>query len=334
MDVDHTRELWRALGLSEDDVRVYQDLLGDPQAAPDARAQALGLTPGALDTALSRLEALGLAARRDGALLPARPSIGVTALAAERRAQLSRAEALIGELEQVFDARPPGTASSEVLTVVRGRARVMERVHELVESARASLDMIDTPPYVSGPNPDVHDSETDAAGRGLALRTIIDYSALDNPRHVRDMLRSVSEGQQVRLSSRARTKLVIADRRRALLPLAADPAFGEPAVAVVSHPELVGALQSLFDVLFDLASPLEPAGAAQPASRHGTPLTGDEEQLIQLLSSGMNDTGIARHLGISDRTFRRRVSALMNRFGVESRFQLGRSVERHMSSGE
>ena len=45
---------------------------------------------------------------------------------------------------------------------------------------------------------------------------------------------------------------------------------------------------------------------------------------MRLLGLGLKDESIARYLGCSLRTVRRRVAALMDRHGVQTRFQLGR----------
>jgi DNA-binding CsgD family transcriptional regulator len=56
---------------------------------------------------------------------------------------------------------------------------------------------------------------------------------------------------------------------------------------------------------------------------------GDLRQLTHLMATGMTDTAIARHLGVSERTVRRRVKDLMDELRVDSRFLAGvRAVER------
>lgn len=53
-------------------------------------------------------------------------------------------------------------------------------------------------------------------------------------------------------------------------------------------------------------------------------------QILRLLAAGATDESIARHLGISGRTVQRRVRALMDDLGVQTRFQAGvQSALRH-----
>jgi DNA-binding NarL/FixJ family response regulator len=48
-----------------------------------------------------------------------------------------------------------------------------------------------------------------------------------------------------------------------------------------------------------------------------------DAKLVELLELGMKDEAIARYLGVSLRTVRRRVASLMSVNGVDTRFQLG-----------
>jgi hypothetical protein len=82
---------------------------------------------------------------------------------------------------------------------------------------------------------------------------------------------------------------------------------------VVRDPMLIAAFTQLFDRAFE----------------RGLPVVRDEDQddgdirLLKLLGLGLKDESIARYLGCSLRTVRRRVAALMARHGVQTRFQLG-----------
>ena len=48
-----------------------------------------------------------------------------------------------------------------------------------------------------------------------------------------------------------------------------------------------------------------------------------EQQLIQLLAGGLTDAGAARHMHISERSVSTIMRSLMDRAGVDNRFQLG-----------
>ncbi len=321
-------ELWNALGLTADDVAVYTSLLHDPEASPDARATRTGLDTDQVAASVHTLIERGLAHRRDDEVRPARPSAALLALARSRRTALEAAEGIASELDEVFGAGSAYTGGDELFEVVRGGPAILDRLRHMVNTAERSIDSIDTPPYVSGPDPTLHDAETAAVARGVRVRTIVDFSALDDPVHVRDVLRSVEEGQEVRLSASLRTKLIVIDDERVLIPLAVDLPFGEPHVAVIGHREIVDALAGYFERLFDAAVPLDPIAGAPVSQGSGQTFSPQEERLLQLLSSGMTDAAIAAYLGLSERTLRRRIGTLQDRLGARGRYQLGQLVER------
>jgi DNA-binding NarL/FixJ family response regulator len=64
--------------------------------------------------------------------------------------------------------------------------------------------------------------------------------------------------------------------------------------------------------------------ATNEMQRTTTPVPTDEERAVaSLLVTGMTDEMAARRLGLSRRTFRRRLKALMDKLGARSRFQAG-----------
>lgn len=93
-----------------------------------------------------------------------------------------------------------------------------------------------------------------------------------------------------------------------------DPLSG---FVMVRDPMLVAAFTALFDISYARGVP--------------DPLSNPEEvdldaELIGLLAEGLKDEAIARYLGISLRTVRRRVARLMEQVHAHTRFQLGLAV--------
>lgn len=82
---------------------------------------------------------------------------------------------------------------------------------------------------------------------------------------------------------------------------------------MVRDPMLIAAFTQLFDRAFERALPVAPDDGQDD----------DDQRLVKLLGLGLKDESIARYLGCSLRTVRRRVAALMARHGVQTRFQLG-----------
>jgi DNA-binding CsgD family transcriptional regulator len=153
-----------------------------------------------------------------------------------------------------------------------------------------------------------------AAGR-LRQRTMYPMAAVDSPEG-KAWIRSwgaVGEEQRVSLS-----------------PPSDFAVFGEVAVMAVSEwgnaaadyvlirePMIVAAFTALFDRAYARALPVV------------VDAEGDADlRLLRLLGLGLKDESIARYLGCSLRTVRRRVAHLMDVHGAQTRFQLGAAAAR------
>ncbi|MEV4709441.1 LuxR C-terminal-related transcriptional regulator [Actinoplanes sp. NPDC049316] len=110
-------------------------------------------------------------------------------------------------------------------------------------------------------------------------------------------------------------RLMLIDRRTALLPV--DPQDLERGYLEVTRPPVVQALIALFDRHWR---------AAAVSRRHTVApieLSGREHSLITLLAAGHTDQTAAQCLRISARSVTGIMRTLMDRLGVENRFQLG-----------
>jgi DNA-binding NarL/FixJ family response regulator len=85
-------------------------------------------------------------------------------------------------------------------------------------------------------------------------------------------------------------------------------------------------LAMLFDMMWEQSLPL--TAAADGRAGHPAEIDSFDRELLQLLTAGIKDQAIARQLRVSLRTVRRRLAVLINRAGVESRFQLGVAAAR------
>jgi DNA-binding CsgD family transcriptional regulator len=123
-------------------------------------------------------------------------------------------------------------------------------------------------------------------------------------------------GEDARVLPKVPMKLLIVDRRIALVPLAS----GEDAAAIVVYPSvLLDALVTLFGMLWERACPF--GGSSQESK--SLEFSDEECQLVNMLASGLKDETAARHLGLGVRTTRRRIAAVMDRLGAVTRFQAG-----------
>lgn len=121
-------------------------------------------------------------------------------------------------------------------------------------------------------------------------------------------------GEEIRVLPEVAARLLVIGTTHALLP---EP-LGEMTMPriLVRQRGIVEALGMLFEQMWQQASPL----AAYERGVRGDEL---RRQLLQQLASGAQDEQVARRLGLSLRTVRRRVAEVMAELGAESRFQAG-----------
>lgn len=121
-------------------------------------------------------------------------------------------------------------------------------------------------------------------------------------------------GQQQRVSEGVGTEfLVLGDEAVVTLATWADP---RSPYVLIRNPALVRCFAGWFELMWSIAPEV------------GTPGAGGDATLIRMLGLGAKDEMIARTLHVSLRTVRRRIAALMDQCGVDTRFQLGVALER------
>jgi len=109
-----------------------------------------------------------------------------------------------------------------------------------------------------------------------------------------------------------------------LAPTATDSAGG----GLLVHPSgLLDALLHLFDLIWASANEVLPTdtGTTELAADR---LDDVDARILTLLLAGLTDQAIGGQLGMSLRTVQRRVSQLMDRAQVVTRFQLGHEASR------
>jgi DNA-binding CsgD family transcriptional regulator len=111
------------------------------------------------------------------------------------------------------------------------------------------------------------------------------------------------------------SKLIIMDRRIALFPVKPDDL--DRGYLEVFQESVVRALTALFEEHWAAADTLREARMTQ------VPLTVRERDLVTLLAAGHTDATAARELRISQRSVSSAMRQLMDRLGVDNRFQLG-----------
>ncbi|MFJ1557939.1 response regulator transcription factor [Streptomyces mirabilis] len=307
---------WAAVGVSAFDELLYQAILNQPDAGAAGWALLTGASPARVREACNRLLTLGLLQPPDsmGGLRAVDPRVAIRALIRRRETESELLAATAEEMATAYEAGLLREEPSRLVEVASGEGAIAARLEEMYARAEHEVCLFDTPPYLAPPAPQV-DLQADLLSRGIVSRGIYAATGLEDPKVLSRALSMVELGEQARVLPTVPLKLLVVDGCRALLPLTASAAGGYCAV-VVWHSAVTEALQKLFELAWQQATPL-----GQPVSDGG--LTEDERTLTRLLAAGMKDEAVARHLGVSLRTLRRRVSDLQERLGAASRFQLG-----------
>jgi hypothetical protein len=155
-----------------------------------------------------------------------------------------------------------------------------------------------------------------AAGHRVAIRVLCPHGCRAGFADRARALRLVDGGGQVRTLAQLPQSAVIFDRALAVL-LGADE-DGQPTAQRVRDGNLVRCLAGLFDKLWEGGTPFT-------AEQNGYEPVADDLRyaLAQLMADGLTDEVIARRLGMSVRTCRRHVAALLRSLDSISRFQAG-----------
>ncbi|MEU1879121.1 DNA-binding response regulator [Streptosporangium sp. NPDC020072] len=153
--------------------------------------------------------------------------------------------------------------------------------------------------------------------RPLTVRKLFDARLLADEEGRRHLDEAARRGALVRISTTGLPyETIIVDGLLAVL--AGPPGPGERSYTVVRSPDVVANVNALFLTAWNAAVDLA-------EFRRSAPPVLDQESLrvLSMLGSGRKDESAARELGLSLRTYRRRVAALMKALGADSRFEAG-----------
>ena len=150
---------------------------------------------------------------------------------------------------------------------------------------------------------------------GFRVRKLYRPQVLVDPRAADHIRQLEAYGAAIRITTSDLNETMIVDRRVAIM--AGDPEERPRRYRVVSAPEVVQGVSALFDAAWRKATDRSVYEASLTGLRALAP------GLLDALASGAKDEPAARELGLSLRTYRRRVAELMAAVGATSRFQAG-----------
>ncbi|WP_328952607.1 helix-turn-helix transcriptional regulator [Kitasatospora purpeofusca] len=161
-----------------------------------------------------------------------------------------------------------------------------------------------------------------ALSRKVRMRAVYQDSIRNDPATMAYAQWTTERGGEVRTSPVLPARLLIFDRRTALVPI--DPDNSRLGALCTTSPGIVATLTALFEQTWDAAVPL---GTAREHAPEGG-INPGEQELLRLLASGMTDEAAGKRLGVSMRTVRRQMATLMERLEATSRFEAGLNAAR------
>ncbi len=304
-------------------VALYQALLDEPATAAEC-GQLVGASRGVVERDLCRLAELHLVRRtvtdhdRWEALAPESAIAELVApLQAHAHQLTTRGEqvrASIGKLGPLYRAAYRKQFAQSSTEVLAGSDEVRQRLRDLSVQARESVIAI---------HPTMAPVEALRAGldldrtlleRGVDYNVVWPHSARRQAESVDYMRLIMDLGAHVRTAAVPPVRMIVLDRTVALIPLPAEDGEG---AAIVRDPVVLDFMAHIFEHVWEVARPVDDIAYDEAVYSE------IELAILSDLAGGRTDEAIARRLGIATRTLRRYLSSLFERFGVETRFQLG-----------
>ena len=311
----------RSVGLGAAAESTYLALVRQGGAPVAQLAERVGLTVARVRRAVTALEREGFVHRTPPPherVVPVPPELAVEQLIRRRQEEFERAREAAHRLAVEARGRSSNRRTEELIEIVSGRAAVGLAFDRVQRTARREMRVLVAPPYAIPAA--VNRTQLDREAAGVTYRAVYDTMALADAEFAATVAAHVRSGERARLAEALPTKLAVADRELALLPLAWTTAAHDAALLV--HPcGLLDALVALFETVWTQATPLSVAGMAEIAP--GAGISPDGRHLLSLLVAGLTDEAAGARLGISRRTVVRRVQVLMERTNSRSRLQLG-----------
>lgn len=314
------------LGIGELEERVYRALLKRHRASAAVIADDLPTTLDEATRLLEHLERLGLVTHTPESpktYVSVEPQLAIDALIKQRQRALEQARTIVPTLVEAFAHASGDQAGQPVIELITNRAHLGQVLVQMYQSAQTELVAFQKVPIILPSTQITRETATEAV-----VRTISDESFLEEPGVLELMRNDIARGEQARTFSRLPFKMMIADKRTAVITLdAQDP---RAPTLLVHRSTLLEALCLLFEFVWEKATPVVAARDGDVKIRsegngHGIEAA---KALLPLLSAGLNDKAIAQELNISASTLNRRIGDLMSIYDARTRFQLGLQVAR------
>lgn len=326
---DDKKRSLEILGIDDDEEIVYRWLLTHPGASIAEVASGLFLPRAKTQRLLEAVEIKGLTTHtpeRPRRYLATSPDIGLEALVLQHQERLKHVRATIDELQQYAESQHNKRGNERVVEMIASREAESQLFADMHRSAQHEILTLTRPPLrVTRLNTEAEALarlQEDAQTRGVIYRSIVDTEFLASPGASTRIRREHKSGEIFRTTPALPFKMVLADRRIAIVPLHLEQP--DSASLLIRSSALLDALQAMFEMLWSQAAPLVFTSSGHIETGDAETEVGDQvTNIVSLMAAGLNDKTISRELKISSSTLNRRIARLMSIFHARTRFQLG-----------
>lgn len=313
-------------GLDDDAEALYRTMLRNPDRDAGWFATHLERHPEQVARELASLVELGLACRV-GQLFSAGPP------AATLYPLVSAESVDLDDRRAQLDAVRTNLASFSADSFV-GRSRSWAEVpFELLSDAETYVALEDLQRSTRGEVISCHqvlDLDAESAsytglvkrelGAGRRMRGLYPSDIVEDPVRLAYVRNWAAAGEQVRVTTTLPPSMSVFGGEVALVSAAWDGGLPNGSI-LVRAPALVALVTDLFEQHWERGAPLRSAAANGGVHE-------ERLEILEGLMLGAKDETIARQLGVSLRTVRRRVADLMDELGAATRFQAGMEAVR------
>ena len=307
------------VGFSAQEESVYRTVLRNSGGLLSELAVLAGLPVAEMRDHLAKLAGAGLVDLRGDRVVAHAPQEALARLvdAESRRVQtrhqqLNAVRDLMPSLsaDHLASSLPEGTQVT--IQVVEG-GDIVHLVRQLSSASSGDLLWLRPDPWTVAPGREIDDWVIELMRSGRRSRAVYGVEVL---RRAPEIVQARAEaGEVVRIMGRVPTRMAVLGGTAALIA----EKFGvvNDRRLVLRQHSMVAALTLMFEGVWERATPV-PGLSGEKDEGHD-----DRRQLLAQLAGGAKDEQVARALGLSVRTVRRRVADLLDQLGAESRFAAG-----------
>ena len=307
------------LGFTAAEDELYRLVLRNSGATVERLAVLLGCTLTELQHSLTPLAEAGLVETVEETVFASAPGVALARLITEESRRLRGFEEELTGLRKLLltleaehqASRVPQKAPITIERVDGGD--VAQLIRRLSAPGTGELLWLRPDPWRIPKGKEINEWVKELIRQGRRSRAIYPSRVLEL---APDVVRERTEaGEQVRVLATVPFRLAVMGKAAALI--SEEFAVHDGRRLVIRNQSIVESLTLLFELLWERAIPVPGMTGGAVVGAHPRRL------LLDQLSTGAKDEQIARTLGLSLRTVRRRVANLLEELGAESRFQAG-----------